>query len=95
VVLLKGRHTLVVEPAGRVRATTTGVPWLATAGAGDVLGGLVGALLAAGLDPFDAASVGSWLHGAAATLASGGGPIVASEVARHVAAVVRELPSRV
>ena len=63
VVLLKGRHTLVVEPDGRVRVTTTGVPWLATAGAGDVLAGLVGALLAAGLDPFDAASVGSWLHG--------------------------------
>ncbi|GAA2136327.1 bifunctional ADP-dependent NAD(P)H-hydrate dehydratase/NAD(P)H-hydrate epimerase [Nocardioides koreensis] len=95
VVLLKGRHTLVAEPTGRVRATTTGVPWLATAGAGDVLGGLVGALLAAGLEPFDAASLGSWLHGAAATLASDGGPIVASEVARHVTAVVRELPARV
>ena len=46
------------SPDGRVRVTTTGVPWLATAGAGDVLAGLVGALLAAGLDPFDAASVG-------------------------------------
>ena len=50
VVLLKGRHTLVARPDGRVRATTTGTPWLATAGAGDVLGGLIGALLAAGLD---------------------------------------------
>ena len=48
-VLLKGRHTLVAEPDGRVRVTTTGTPWLATAGAGDVLGGLIGALLAAGL----------------------------------------------
>jgi len=94
VVLLKGRHTLVAEPEGRVRVSTTGVPWLATAGAGDVLGGLVGALLAAGLEPFDAASVGSWLHGAAATLASGGGPLVAGDVARHVPAVVRQLPSR-
>jgi hydroxyethylthiazole kinase-like uncharacterized protein yjeF len=94
VVLLKGRHTLVASPEGRVRATTTGVPWLATAGAGDVLGGLVGALLATGLGPFDAASVGSWLHGAAATLASRGGPIVAGEVAQHIAAVVRRLPSR-
>ena len=54
VVLLKGRHTLVAAPDGRVRVTTTGLPWLATAGAGDVLAGLVGALLAAGLDPFDA-----------------------------------------
>ena len=49
-VLLKGRHTLVAAPDGRVRVTTTGTPWLATAGAGDVLGGLIGALLAAGLD---------------------------------------------
>src|SRR5690242_21096979 len=45
VVLLKGHHTLVARPDGRVRVTTTGVPWLATAGAGDVLSGLVGSLL--------------------------------------------------
>ncbi len=70
------------SPDGRVRVTTTGVPWLATAGAGDVLAGLIGALLAAGLTPYDAASVGSWLHGAAATLASGDGPLVAGDVAR-------------
>ena len=50
VVLLKGRHTVVARPDGRARVTTTGVPWLATAGAGDVLAGLIGALLAAGLD---------------------------------------------
>ena len=49
VVLLKGRHTLIAAPDGRVRVTTTGTPWLATAGAGDVLGGLIGALLATGL----------------------------------------------
>ncbi|KQW48809.1 carbohydrate kinase [Nocardioides sp. Root1257] len=93
VVLLKGRHTLVATPDGRVRATTTGTPWLATAGAGDVLGGLVGALLAAGLAPYDAASVGSWLHGAAATLAGRGGPLVASEVAASISAAVRSLPT--
>jgi hydroxyethylthiazole kinase-like uncharacterized protein yjeF len=76
VCLLKGRHTLVAAPGGDVRVTTTGVPWLATAGAGDVLAGLVGALLATGLTPYDAASVGSWLHGAAATYAAhrAGGP---------------------
>ncbi|MGZ4454754.1 MAG: NAD(P)H-hydrate epimerase [Nocardioides sp.] len=91
VVLLKGRHTLVTTPDGRTRVTTTGVPWLATAGAGDVLGGLVGALLAAGLTPYDAASVGSWLHGAAATRASGGGPVVAGDVAHHLPAVARDL----
>jgi hydroxyethylthiazole kinase-like uncharacterized protein yjeF len=90
-VLLKGRHTLVAQTGRPVRVTTTGTSWLATAGAGDVLGGLVGALLAAGLQPYDAASVGSWLHGAAATVASRGGPIVATDVARALPAVVRSL----
>ena len=91
VVMLKGRHTLVAAPDGRVRVTTTGVPWLATAGAGDVLAGLCGALLAAGLDPFDAGSVGSWLHGAAATEAGRGGPLSAPAVATAIPTVVRDL----
>lgn len=91
VVLLKGRRTLVARPDGRVRVTTSGVPWLAVAGAGDVLAGLVGSLLAAGLDCWDAASVGSWLHGAAASLASGGGPVTAGEVADALPEVVRNL----
>jgi NAD(P)H-hydrate repair Nnr-like enzyme with NAD(P)H-hydrate dehydratase domain len=84
VVLLKGRRTLVVHPRGPVRVTTSAPAWLATAGSGDVLGGLVGALLAAGLEPFDAGSVGSWLHGAAARLARPGGPVTAGDVARAV-----------
>jgi hydroxyethylthiazole kinase-like uncharacterized protein yjeF len=91
VVVLKGRHTLVTRPDGRTRVTTTGTPWLGTAGAGDVLGGVIGAVLATGLDPWDAAAVGSWLHGAAATLVADGGPIVAGQVAGGVAAVVRDL----
>jgi NAD(P)H-hydrate repair Nnr-like enzyme with NAD(P)H-hydrate dehydratase domain len=84
VVMLKSRHTLVAHPDGRVRVTTVGPPWLATAGAGDVLGGLVGALLAAGLPAYDAASVGSWVHGAAAALARPDGPVSAAEVARAI-----------
>ncbi|GAB7002997.1 hypothetical protein JCM18899A_04680 [Nocardioides sp. AN3] len=92
VVLLKGRHTVVAGP--RVRITTAGTSWLATAGAGDVLSGLIGSLLAAGLSPYDAASVGSWLHGAAATLAAEGGPITATDVARAIPAVVRGLAVR-
>lgn len=91
VVMLKGRHTLTATPDGRVRVTTTGVPWLATAGAGDVLAGLCGALLAAGLDAFDAGSVGSWLHGAAATEAAAGGPLVAGRVAASIPRVARGL----
>ncbi|MEZ5097317.1 MAG: ADP/ATP-dependent (S)-NAD(P)H-hydrate dehydratase [Nocardioides sp.] len=91
VVLLKGRHTLVADPAGQVRVNTTGVPWLATAGAGDVLAGLVGALLAGGLDPFDAAAVGAWLHGAAATMAARGRPLTAGAVAEALPGVIRAL----
>lgn len=93
VVLLKGARTVVADPRGRARVNTTGTGWLATAGAGDVLAGLVGSLLAGGLSAFDAASVGAWLHGAAAEAAAGdpGGPIVAGDVARQLPEVVRRL----
>jgi ADP-dependent NAD(P)H-hydrate dehydratase / NAD(P)H-hydrate epimerase len=91
VVLLKGRHTLVASPDGRVSATTVGPAWLATAGAGDVLAGLCGALLAAGLSPFDAGSVGSWLHGAAAALAGHDGPVTAPDVATALPTLLRTL----
>jgi hydroxyethylthiazole kinase-like uncharacterized protein yjeF len=91
VVLLKGRHTLVAAPDGRVRVSTSGVPWLATAGSGDVLAGVCGALLAAGLAPFDTGAAGAWLHGAAAARAGGGGPVTAPDVARAVPVVSRAL----
>jgi hydroxyethylthiazole kinase-like uncharacterized protein yjeF len=91
VVLLKGRHTLVAAPDGTVRVNTAGVPWLATAGTGDVLAGLCGALVAAGMDPFDAGAAGAWLHGAAAVHAGGGGPVTAREVAAALPAVSRGL----
>jgi hydroxyethylthiazole kinase-like uncharacterized protein yjeF len=91
VVLLKGRHSLTVAPDGRAAVTTSGTPWLAVAGAGDVLSGVIGSLLATGLAPFDAASVGSWLHGAAATLAGHGGPVTPEAVADAVPEVVRGL----
>ncbi len=91
VVLLKGARTVIAVPDGRARVNPTGVPWLATAGAGDVLSGVVGTLLAAGLDCFDAASAGAWLHGTAATRASGGGPISATSVLTALPTVLREL----
>jgi hydroxyethylthiazole kinase-like uncharacterized protein yjeF len=81
VVLLKGSTTVVAGPDGRVRVNPTGTPSLATAGSGDVLAGLCGALLAGGLDPFDAGSVGAWLHGLAGRLAAAGGaPLAAGDV---------------
>ena len=81
VVLLKGSTTVVAGPDGRVRVNPTGTPALATAGSGDVLAGLCGALLAGGLNPFDAGSVAAWLHGLAGRLASAGGaPLAAGDV---------------
>jgi hydroxyethylthiazole kinase-like uncharacterized protein yjeF len=91
-VLLKGAITLVVDPAGRVRSQAEAPPWLATAGAGDVLAGVAGALLAAGLSALDAGSVAALVHGLAAAVAGRGGPVSASEVAEAVPAVVAWLP---
>lgn len=81
VVLLKGSTTVVAHPDGRTRVNPTGTPALATAGSGDVLAGLCGALLAGGLDPFDAGSAGAWLHGLAGRLAAeSGSPVSAADV---------------
>jgi ADP-dependent NAD(P)H-hydrate dehydratase / NAD(P)H-hydrate epimerase len=67
-VLLKGSTTIVAEPGGQVLVSTTGDARLATAGTGDVLSGVVAALLAQGLDPLRAAAAGAHLHGLAGTL---------------------------
>ena len=74
-VLLKGSTTVVAPPDGLdpVLVNTTGTPWLATAGTGDVLAGLAGALLAQGLLPPQAAICAAYLHGLAARLAATGG----------------------
>lgn len=81
-VLLKGSTTLVADPDTSlpVRVNPTGTPWLATAGSGDVLSGLTGSLLAAGLGARDAGSVGAYLHGLAARGAARGAPVSAEDV---------------
>jgi hydroxyethylthiazole kinase-like uncharacterized protein yjeF len=73
-VLLKGNVTVVAGPDGSVSLNPTGSPWLATAGSGDVLSGLIGSLLAAGIAASDAAAAGAYLHGVAAQLAAQAGP---------------------
>ncbi|MFE2514038.1 NAD(P)H-hydrate dehydratase [Streptomyces mirabilis] len=84
-VLLKGSTTLVADPGGgAVRVNPTGTAWLATAGSGDVLSGLAGSLLAAGLSALDAGSVGAYLHGLAGRLAADGAPLGAHDVAAAI-----------
>ncbi|MFE9685578.1 NAD(P)H-hydrate dehydratase [Streptomyces sp. NPDC006285] len=84
-VLLKGSTTLVASPGdGPVRVNSTGTGWLATAGSGDVLSGLTGSLLAAGLDALDAGSVGAYLHGLAGRFAANGAPVGAHDVAEAI-----------
>lgn len=73
VVLLKGDRTVIAAPDGRTAVNLSGSGWLATAGSGDVLSGIIGSLLAAGLDPFVAAAVGAQLHGRAGERAQAAG----------------------
>ncbi|MFE2913372.1 NAD(P)H-hydrate dehydratase [Kitasatospora indigofera] len=90
--LLKGSTTVVAEPTGEARSNPTGTSWLATAGSGDVLAGLAGSLLAAGLAPLDAASAAAYLHGLAGRRAAGrGAPVTATDVARQLPAVWRDV----
>ena len=91
-VLLKGSTTLIADPAGgAVRVNATGTGWLATAGSGDVLSGLGGSLLAAGLSALDAGSAGAYLHGLAGRLASEGAPVGAQDVAEGVRRAWRDV----
>ncbi|MFG1908831.1 NAD(P)H-hydrate dehydratase [Kribbella sp. NPDC048928] len=92
-VLLKGATTVIAHPDGEVRVNSNATPWLATAGAGDVLAGLCGTLLAAGLSTLDAAAVGAYLHAAAANLASSHGPTTATGVAHALPEATRLLLS--
>ncbi len=65
-VLLKGPDTVIGDATGALAINATGTPYLATAGAGDVLAGLIGGLLAQGMPPQQAACAGAWMHGKAA-----------------------------
>jgi NAD(P)H-hydrate epimerase len=90
IVVLKGHHTVVITPTGEARYNTSGNPYMATAGAGDVLTGVITSLLAQGMNPTAAAIAGVWLHGAAGDLAllQAGAGITASELVKNLPAAL-------
>ncbi|CRK59967.1 NAD(P)HX epimerase / NAD(P)HX dehydratase [Alloactinosynnema sp. L-07] len=88
-VLLKGHATVIAAPDGRVLVNSARTHWLATAGSGDVLAGLIGALLAAGLDPALGAACAAWVHVRAAELAAAGAPTPASSIVTALPEAIR------
>jgi len=97
VVALKGARTVVASADGKVSINSTGNPGMASGGVGDVLTGMVGALLAQRLSAFDAARLGVWLHGAAADIAArqwGEEALIASDITAHLGAAFQSLRRR-
>ena len=92
-VLLKGSRTLIASPDGTVRINPTGGPFLATGGTGDVLTGMIAALLARGCSPLDAGSAAAFVHGVAGVLAGRerGVGTTASDVLERVPRAMREV----
>lgn len=92
-VLFKGADTVIADPAGRVAVNSAqgdrAAPWLATAGAGDVLAGMAAGLLARGLAPFEAAQCAAWLHVEAARTFGPG--LVADDLPEALPTVFRSL----
>jgi ADP-dependent NAD(P)H-hydrate dehydratase / NAD(P)H-hydrate epimerase len=95
-VLLKGNVTVIADPGGPVYLNPAGQSWAATAGSGDVLSGMIGALLAAGLPAAEAAAAGAFVHAHAAALSAadpgpGEAPTSASRISGHIRAALAAL----
>jgi NAD(P)H-hydrate epimerase len=91
IVLLKGPGTVIADADGHAVVNRTGGPALATAGTGDVLTGVIGGLLASGVDPFAAAASAAYVHGRAAAAARATPDIVASDLVRALPRTLKTL----
>jgi hydroxyethylthiazole kinase-like uncharacterized protein yjeF len=88
-VLLKGPDTVIAAPYGRAVVNTTGSPFLATAGAGDVLAGFIAGLIGQGMASFEAACAGAWLHGRTAERLGAG--LIAEDISENLPALLNSL----
>lgn len=89
VIVLKGADTVIAAPDGKARINTNAPAWLATAGSGDALAGIISGLFANDLDTFDAASAGVWMHGQAAQTIGPG--LIAEDIAEAIPHTLKSL----